>query len=310
MTSSTRKPEIDFHDLLRKPEKLFGYIYAYVLVAVVLIGVLYVWNISTIGKNAVDPKMVPDSLAADIPLVRPVTLPPVDVTQASVPTDAAIARGRELFRANCVSCHGDNGLGDGPTAATLTPKPRNFHVLQGWKNGSKVSQIYRTLQEGIPGSGMASYNYMPPGDRFALAHFIRQFATGQPADEPADLQLLESTYHLSKGVNTPGQIPIRKAGRLVVQEHAPEVLEAASLAGKMATDTSAAAALLQSVLEDGRRAATTLVLHAPAGEDAGMFASRVSADPSLFGLRPRVTGLTEAQWKVLYAYIHSMRTSS
>src|SRR5512140_2042541 len=118
MTSpSDRKPEIDFHDLIRKPEKLFGYSYLYFLGAFVVIGVLYAWDLSTIGKNAVEPTAHPDSVAMDIPLVRPVALPPVDVAKAAIGTDEALARGRELFRANCVSCHGDNGQGDGPTAA-------------------------------------------------------------------------------------------------------------------------------------------------------------------------------------------------
>jgi len=45
---------------------------------------------------------------------------------------------------------------------SLTVKPRNFHSLGGWTNGSKVSEIYKTLQEGIVRNGMAAYNYLPP----------------------------------------------------------------------------------------------------------------------------------------------------
>ena len=34
--------------------------------------------------------------------------------------------GRDLFRANCMPCHGAQGRGDGPAAAALNPRPVNF----------------------------------------------------------------------------------------------------------------------------------------------------------------------------------------
>ena len=37
------------------------------------------------------------------------------------------AAGKDLFiKTNCNSCHGMNGEGDGPVAAALDPKPRNY----------------------------------------------------------------------------------------------------------------------------------------------------------------------------------------
>ena len=42
---------------------------------------------------------------------------------------AGAAAGKELFvKTNCNSCHGMEGKGDGPVAAALDPKPRNFTV--------------------------------------------------------------------------------------------------------------------------------------------------------------------------------------
>ena len=42
---------------------------------------------------------------------------------------ADAAAGKDLFvKTNCNSCHGLEGAGDGPLAAALDPKPRNFTV--------------------------------------------------------------------------------------------------------------------------------------------------------------------------------------
>ncbi|MBN2548952.1 MAG: c-type cytochrome [Anaerolineales bacterium] len=37
---------------------------------------------------------------------------------------AAVTAGEALYRANCASCHGDTGKGDGPAAVALDPSPQ------------------------------------------------------------------------------------------------------------------------------------------------------------------------------------------
>jgi mono/diheme cytochrome c family protein len=46
-------------------------------------------------------------------------------------TSASKARGAALFRSHCVSCHGEQGMGDGPVAADLDPKPANLQMMAG-----------------------------------------------------------------------------------------------------------------------------------------------------------------------------------
>lgn len=55
------------------------------------------------------------------------TPPPFDESLVTIPLAPPAARaGAGLFQANCAPCHGETGLGDGPTAAELTTPPAIF----------------------------------------------------------------------------------------------------------------------------------------------------------------------------------------
>jgi mono/diheme cytochrome c family protein len=61
-----------------------------------------------------------------------------------VPADAAsIGRGKGVYTAECLTCHGPSGKGDGPQAAQLETNPGNLTKLQGQSPGAlfwKVSE--------------------------------------------------------------------------------------------------------------------------------------------------------------------------
>lgn len=113
----------------------------------------------------------------------------VDVSGLYQPTPELIAKGKTLFETNCSSCHGAQGYGDGPAAAALNPKPRNFHEGY-WKYGGGLARVVRTITEGSPGTAMASFAGLPLEDRIAIAHFERSLEPKLEEDKPEDLAWL------------------------------------------------------------------------------------------------------------------------
>lgn len=41
----------------------------------------------------------------------------------------SVKRGRAIYAMSCISCHGENGRGDGPIASTLDPKPADLAIM-------------------------------------------------------------------------------------------------------------------------------------------------------------------------------------
>ena len=103
---------------------------------------------------------------------------PTDTTTAS-----AISPGEEAqttFKTVCATCHGEGGLGNGPGAATLTPKPRNY-TDKTWQASVTDDQIKRTILMG--GAAVGKSPMMPAQPQLkekpevvaALVKIIRTF---------------------------------------------------------------------------------------------------------------------------------------
>lgn len=54
---------------------------------------------------------------------------------------------KAYYKMKCAVCHGDNGGGDGPGGAALTPKPRNF-TEAAWQDSVKDEDVKKAIIEG------------------------------------------------------------------------------------------------------------------------------------------------------------------
>ena len=98
------------------------------------------------------------------------------------PTKELLAKGKASFTTNCMACHGEKGAGDGPGAAALNPKPRNYAV-DTFKNGEKPEDVFKTLGTGLPNTAMVAFTHLPEEERWALVYWVLELKkTGHKAD--------------------------------------------------------------------------------------------------------------------------------
>ena len=231
---------------------------------------------------------------AEYPPQRGKAIPSVDAQSLIKESSALLARGKELFSSNCAQCHGESGHGDGPGAATLNPAPRNFALPNGWTNGYDMPSIYKTLTEGVKGSSMAAYDYLPKSERMALVHYVQSLVPFP--HETANLEAMAGlTRELaSAGEKTPNKIPVSMAMKKLVSEYqAPPLFAAAT------DDSSEERRILRRAIVDENRAASTLA-------DSDLWssglkelaASLISGAPGN-GFSVDLTTMSAAEWQVL-----------
>jgi len=104
---------------------------------------------------------------------------PIEVPEPPAETKELVDRGRELFtELGCVECHGAGGKGDGKRSAELKDdagrpiSPRDLTHGR-FRRGTAMTDLYLTLQTGLDGTPMASYESHPPDQIWAVAAFVR-----------------------------------------------------------------------------------------------------------------------------------------
>ena len=110
----------------------------------------------------------------------------------------SLARGAEVYQANCASCHGELGRGDGPAAAGLNPKPTNLADRAGLMDQSPLD-YYRRITIGVVGTAMPSFELrLPAQDRWAAALHASLLRLPKPSgDTPPALDSFPVTGRMS-----------------------------------------------------------------------------------------------------------------
>lgn len=103
-----------------------------------------------------------------------------ETQQATGQSAAQLVEAKSAFETRCATCHGSTGKGDGPGAAALNPKPRNY-TDKAWQKSVTDEQIKKTIVMG--GAAVGKSPIMPaspdldskPEQVDALVKLIRGF---------------------------------------------------------------------------------------------------------------------------------------
>ena len=98
----------------------------------------------------------------------------------TTPTERpSLARAEKLYVENCAVCHGAKGDADTERARALDPSPASFRDRERL-NALAPFRVYNALTFGVPGTAMASFDALPPSDRWSLAFYV--FRLGHEGD--------------------------------------------------------------------------------------------------------------------------------
>jgi len=118
---------------------------------------------------------------------------PLKVPAEPAVTLDSIKHGKELFtKLECWKCHGQEGRGDGPSAATLTDsndqpiRPYNFAAGSRFKCGATNHDLYKIFMTGLDGTPMPSFaDVIKPEDAWDLVHYLRTLQVSHKSPELA-----------------------------------------------------------------------------------------------------------------------------
>ncbi len=297
--------EINFKELLKNPIRLFGWIFPLFLILILVLGIFFVKHLTDISFNVQNAGIQDSTLMKkEVELKKGGISAPVDFKLVKAPTQSFIDKGKDIFDTNCKSCHGENGMGDGPAGIALAKKPRNFHSSEGWTNGRNIDQMFKTLQEGITKNGMAAYEYIPASDRFAIISFIRTL-TQFPQVTDEQLKSLDATYKLSSVTVHPNTIPVKLAENKLLEEKTITGNLEKKFIHKVNGDTNnEMAVFLKNNVIDYKKVFNSYVI-ANGKQNPDKFIADVLTNPINAGFKPAVALLSKEEWKKLYDYLKS-----
>ena len=93
------------------------------------------------------------------------------VSQATLRSPEARARGRSLFLEHCALCHGEDADGRGRRSEGLTGKPADF-TSSAWSASVTPDGVFATIRGGKPATSMPAWRSLDDRDIADLTAYV------------------------------------------------------------------------------------------------------------------------------------------
>jgi len=143
------------------------------------------WKSEGLDPNHAEKEFTPESFAPIVAANRErlayeiAHAPGPEAARQLENTYPSLAESAELYRTQCMHCHGVEGGGDGPTGATINPKPRDvrkgifkFTAVKD-KARPRREDLVELLERGVYGTAMPSFARLSLTEREGLADYVR-----------------------------------------------------------------------------------------------------------------------------------------